>query len=642
MRVLLIAQKINYPHPNPCIDIFGQGFPYIAAALKEKGHEVFGINLNTVWCYGSAPLTLEREIRKAIKRHEPQLVGVGGLTGDYRFVRDAISFTRHIAPHIPILCGGGIITYDPYYIFSHLRPDFGIIGEGEEVVVRLADSIEKKEDINNIPNIAFWQDNRPVYTRIDFSYKQLDELPFPDYDPFDYERFLEMLNQADNNFYAHTRQRPRVIPISMGRSCPFECTFCCHSSGPKYRRRSIDNALNELVYLYKKYKFNFLFIYDELFALRKEKVMEFCSKIKKLKTDFDMDFDWTCDLRVNEADEEMLGEMKKAGCSFIGYGLESANQKVLNSMKKRITVKQMAKAIKMTDETGIGVQGNFILGDPAETEESIKETKEFFDNYCADLMINFNYLTPYPGSEVFQSCLDNDIINNKEQYYNNIGHIGRYKINMTGIPNDIFFPMVDNLVDITGSSLAKMAQLKTAPALHCEEMGEFEPDYGLSFLFRRSLYKIRVKCPICNELIEYLFPLRIDISKNSESLPTYCARCHKRFFIEIPKNACESPKKHPAESIYSFQKICDIVEPTFITYKNYNIFDSEYAGIFYAIPFHIGAVDLTKPEQLKHPDILSAKNRKELERLIDGKDVFGLGATISSIKHTIKGKINRL
>ncbi len=87
MRVLLIPSKNNYPHPEPDATSFGQGMPYLAAALTEAGHEVFGLNMNYVWCHGSAPLTLERMLRQAIAEYSPQLIGVSGLAPDYHFVR---------------------------------------------------------------------------------------------------------------------------------------------------------------------------------------------------------------------------------------------------------------------------------------------------------------------------------------------------------------------------------------------------------------------------------------------------------------------------------------------------------------------------------------------------------------------------
>ncbi len=77
----------------------------------------------------------------------------------------------------------------------------------------------------------------------------------------------------------------------MVRSCPYKCSFCCHHTGPKYRSINIDNVINEMIDLYDKYHYNFLFIYDELFS--KRKLNEFSEKVLDIKKNYKMDFDWT-------------------------------------------------------------------------------------------------------------------------------------------------------------------------------------------------------------------------------------------------------------------------------------------------------------------------------------------------------------
>ena len=166
MRVLLVPQKSNYPDPSPCMHIIGQGFPYIAASLKAAGHDVFVANLNYRWCPETAAAALEETLRAAIAEYQPDLIGVGGLSADYPFVKDAIRFGRKIAPDTPIVCGGGIMTYDPEFIFKDLRPDFGVVGEAEETIVSLADAVAAGSGIDQIPNVIHWNDGRAVHNRV--------------------------------------------------------------------------------------------------------------------------------------------------------------------------------------------------------------------------------------------------------------------------------------------------------------------------------------------------------------------------------------------------------------------------------------------------------------------------------------------
>jgi radical SAM superfamily enzyme YgiQ (UPF0313 family)/tetratricopeptide (TPR) repeat protein len=532
MRVLLIPPKNNYPDPRPSLDIFGQGFPYLAGALKEAGHEVIGVNLNHKWCQDSAPLTLANMLDKTLRENQPQLIGVGGLSADYSFVRDAVRNIRQINSNIPIVLGGGIVTYDPDFIFSNLRPDFAVRGEGEEALVALVNALERETDWCSIANIAYWENGNPIYSKTRDIQTKLEDLPWPDYTPFDFEEYFEGLNQGDNIF-AYTRLHPRVMPISLGRSCPFHCTFCCHRYASPYRQRSVDHALEEMVYFYQKYHFNFLFVYDELFSLRKERIREFSVKIKKLRDDLHMDFDWTCDLRVTQVDRDTLGVMKEAGCIFIGYGLESASPRVLKSMKKGITVPQMERAIRLTQEAGIGVQGNFILGDIAETPDTLQETLDFFHRWCSDSFVHLASLTPYPGSEVFQVCLDQGIIKDKQSYYDRVGGIGKFMVNMTTMPDPIFQGLMSQALRITDPSVHTLLPLKEGFLLSCERTDEkFEKNAPPSL--RRSLLEFRVTCPHCGENIRYLFPVK-KAPEQAHWIRTFCARCHKRFRIKIPE-----------------------------------------------------------------------------------------------------------
>jgi len=531
MRVLLIPPKNNYPNPVPKVDIFGQGFPYIAGALKKAGHEVFGLNMNHLWCNGSAPSKLAALVKKALQEYQPHLIGVGGLSGDYAFVRDTIRIIRRAAPDIPIVCGGGIVTYDREYIFTNLRPDFAVNGEAEETIVALANCLEEGSiSLADIANIAFWENGKPVYTKVTIPDTKLEELSLPDFDPFDYERFLKSFNQIDH-FYSHMRPHPRIMPISLGRSCPFKCTFCVHShtTGPKYRERSIDNAINEIAHFYNKYHFNILFIYDEVLSLKKGRVSELCRRIKELKTDSGMDFDWTCDLRITDADNKLLEGMKDAGCAFIGYGLESASQKILNSMKKGTKVESIKKAIELTSEAGIGAQGNFIFGDIAETVETAQETLDFYNENCRKLMVFLSHIMPYPGSEIFQHCLDKDIIKDKQRYYEQLSPFGLHKINMSEMPDSVFFQFIDK-IEKTDSPQKLMSNFKEASILLCERTDEFtDPEIPLSL--RRRLYDIKVTCPHCSIAAYYLCPLSAIKPESQEVVVTYCTECHKRFIV---------------------------------------------------------------------------------------------------------------
>lgn len=635
MRILLVPSKSNYPDPRPSNDIFGQGLPYIAASLKKAGHDVFGMNINYRWCHGSAQLSLDLFLKKAIQEYQPDLIATGGLSSDYLFIRDLIGFVRGIAPDLRIVCGGGIITYDRCFIFEELKPDYALSGDAEESFVMLVTCLEQEGDLSLIDNLSFFHKGVPVYTGIHYPDSNLDDLPFPEYEPFHIEEYYELANQRDNSFYGHTRQKPRIMPLTLGRSCPFKCTFCCHQDGPGYRSRSIDNAVAEIVNMYDRHKFNILFIYDELFGFRKNSIFEFCDKVVDIKERYSMDFDWSCVLRVTSVDRETLQRMKAAGCIYVGYGLESASQNVLTSMKKGITVKQIQDAICITEEVGLGVQGNFIFGDFAETTESIQETISFYRRWCQHHMVNFGFVTPYPGSQIFDNCLQSGIIGDKLEYYENIGSFGKACFNMTSIPDNELFILVDSLTDENNAP--------TELPLSVNRIGIRSFDKEAPFTERRSMYLVRALCSHCGQEVEYLFPLLDTKTSSEEKIVTVCAFCHKKFQLLVTKESLPIDK----ETRYVNNRkltvsLLQAVTPQLVeSCRWYNFV--EYKDTYYAVPWFLGPVDLTRINTCKQPTIVSATSWNALYRKIKRKRFsFVFFAVNITLTRMVKRSMNRL
>jgi radical SAM superfamily enzyme YgiQ (UPF0313 family) len=524
MRILLIPPKSNYPSPLPYGGIIGQAMPYLAAACKAAGHEVAGLNLCSEWCHGSAPLHLEKALRHAIEAGQPQAIGLSGLSADYLFVRDALSFIRQFAPHTPIILGGGILSYDPDFIFNTLQPDFGVIGDGEETLILLLEALQGKAELAAVPNLVYRKDGTQRRTARKQMSANLDALPFPDYAPFDFQTHLRMANQTDHHFYTHTRQQPRILPVSMGRSCPFKCTFCCHLGGETYRQRSVEGALREIAHFYEMYQFNILFIYDELFSMNSARVEAFCDGIRELREREHMDFDWTCDLRVERPDLRILRKMKAAGCYYIGYGFESGSDTILKSMKKGTTVAQIERAIDLTLEAGMGAQGALLFGDPAETKETLAETAEFYRKHAHHAMIGYGYVTPYPGSELFAQCLAKGLIQDKLAYYEKVTVFTEKQINMTTLPTEVF----GNLTDAARQSAGE--PLPSVPVREYQQTGECLIDREAPLTLRRTNYRLQVQCPHCTSLVDFVLPLR-KRQEGSGQQEVYCPECHHRFIL---------------------------------------------------------------------------------------------------------------
>ena len=151
--------------------------------------------------------------------------------------------------------------------------DFAVISEGELTIIELTDKLEGKNnlDLDQIQGLAFKKDSEIIITPPRPLIENLDSLPFP----------ARHLLPMEKYFDVFSRQK-HFATIIATRGCPFNCTFCYHTLGEKYRIRSIDNVMKEIKIAIEKYNINCLEIYDDLFSVDKKRIYEFCDKIKKI------------------------------------------------------------------------------------------------------------------------------------------------------------------------------------------------------------------------------------------------------------------------------------------------------------------------------------------------------------------------
>ena len=262
--------------------------------------------------------------------------------------------------------------------------DFIIMGEAEASLRELIDRIENGESLEDVKGIGFRQDDGTI--RINEkrpAIENLDDLPYPRHDLLPLDKYrLPLIGK-------------RYTFVMTSRGCPYNCIFCRSPVmwGRKVRQRSPDSIIGELKEL-KKLGVHSLVFHSDTFTLDKKWVLEFCKKM----VDEKLDIRWITNSRADTVDEEMLRWMKRAGCWMIAYGFETGSQKVLDNVKKGITINQIKDVAKWTEESGIKAWGYFIIGLPGETKESIDETIKLSKELPL-YSVNFAVGAPYPGTE---------------------------------------------------------------------------------------------------------------------------------------------------------------------------------------------------------------------------------------------------
>ena len=503
---MLVTPKLTY-HFGAYYH-FPLGLAYVSAAVKEAGHKVLVLNQN------NNPETLLYQMETAFSSFEVDIVCTGGLTPNYTSIKNIFTSARLIKPDVLTICGGGLITSEPELIAELLDITAGVCGEGEVTIAALINAIAKGKDLKNIPDIVY-KNSHGKYrsTKKRKTISNIDIIPFPDYDGFGIEGYLD--RQAPNDSYATSPvDNPRMMPILGSRSCPLTCSFCFHPLGNNYRQRSLDNIFQEIDMLIAKYNVNGLMIYDELFATgnKLKRVRNFCERIKR------RGIYWRVSLRVDCVDRRLLEKMRDSGCYYIGYGIENISSTVLKSMGKRICRNQIEKALALTKRAKIGVQGNLLFGEVAETRETIRKNIDWWMNNL-QYQLHLVPIDTYPGSRLYKKAVENNKITKKVEFIEE----GNYKINNSFLDDNEYYSLSEMLTSIQKDNLVFKADILKS---ECKGLDR----YG------RNISSYTVKCPHCNFIVEYNNIVNQEFTSyniHPEYHKLACRSCFQRFDVPV-------------------------------------------------------------------------------------------------------------
>lgn len=346
------------------------------------------------------------EVNRYISKVDPKVVGITATTATIKESLVYIKNIKKMFPHILTVIGGPHTTFRPIETLKEEKGlDVVVIGEGEETIVELVEGYIKNQDSNynsflcNVKGIAYRdriknfkkdknKKDRNQKNEIKLNEPRplidnLDNIPFPARHLVDFKSY-ELSSQSGG--------------IITSRGCPFSCDYCSSSliMGKKFRTRSPENVLDELEELVYKYKLKDIAFLDDIFMLNKKRANEIANEIKKR----DLDINFVASSRVNTINKPLLESLKKSGMSTLYCGVESGSQRVLNLMKKGITLQQAKDGFKTAKEVGVNMVGSFILGYPGETAKEMNETIDFSikldPDYC-----QYSILTPFPGTPIY-------------------------------------------------------------------------------------------------------------------------------------------------------------------------------------------------------------------------------------------------
>jgi anaerobic magnesium-protoporphyrin IX monomethyl ester cyclase len=374
-RVLLI----NTPYPYEECPVPPLGLAYLAGILRREKAEVRILDLLMA---RYSPELLRRELRE----FQPDVVGATCSTVNFKTASRILRLCKDFDSGVVTAIGGPHATFVAADLIEEAPwIDVVVMGEGDQTVVELVKALTEGSDLGQVAGMAFRKNGRAVVNAPRPLIKDLDSLPLPARDLLPVSKY-----------------RALRVPFTVitSRGCPFGCIFCSapkmFGRGVRYRNPKL--VVDEIEMIHREMGFQEINIVDDTFTVKEPHVQAICQGMR----DRNLKITWSVYSRVDTINPRMLNTMREAGCNWVCFGLESGSQKILDTIKKRITTAKSREGVKMAIESGLNVLASFILGLPGEDPETAGQTvglaKELFDTY--KVSYGFHLLAPMPGTEV--------------------------------------------------------------------------------------------------------------------------------------------------------------------------------------------------------------------------------------------------
>lgn len=464
---------------------YSEGLASISAVLKQNGHDVK--------LYHQLYMPDKKEFIDAVKSFEPDVIGFSMRTTAVPFVTEMAGWLKEMLPEIPVAVGGYHAILVPEECIKIDGIDMVIVGEGEYPWLDYMNDLRDGVSRTDIESIFFKTENGEIIKNpIRPLIEDLDTLPFPDFELFDFENL-----DRSKNFTAM---------VMLSRGCLFSCTYCGNSqfrniypNKQKYCRfRSPEKAIELLELLISKYPFiKFIEFRDAIFNMYKEWFYEFMPMyIEKIHLPFN------CNLRFDVLDEDMIRLLKEGGCYMIDIGLENGNEdfrrKYLHRNMKNDHMIQVSKWFRKYNITTLTYN---IVGLPYETLELSLETVKLNAKLDVDKVIP-NIFYPYPmtilertareGGFMDDSVDPNDPVQLRMPQYPKYDILYMaYNFNKLVKKYKAIYDLPEEQAKIKEAKLDKKITSKHYPRKFLYQMAKFKED---AFIFaKRTLKKVSPK-----------------------------------------------------------------------------------------------------------------------------------------------------
>jgi len=335
-----------------------------------------------------------KQVENKISIFNPDVVGISAYTFTLIDALDAAHRVKQNLPNATVVLGG---FHPSIYREESLKCsndiDIAVAGEAEETFPELLLRLKKKESLKGLCGISYRDEQGNIHVNDETPLVQdLNLLPFPDRSLVNYKKHVCILGSTN-----------LTTNILSSRGCPFQCKYC-YVNVRKYRLRSIDNVMEEILECMNLGIHEFFFM-DDLFNLTKKRVIDFSDQIIKRG----INIQWNFRGRVDQIDDEVLEKARKAGCTRIHYGVESGVPEVLDRIGKGTNLIMVRQALELTKKHDIDASSNIMIGLPGESPARTEQTIRFALDLPTDYLQAAVFM-PYPETPLYKEGLDSGLL----------------------------------------------------------------------------------------------------------------------------------------------------------------------------------------------------------------------------------------
>jgi len=385
------------------------GLGYLASVAEDLGLEVKIVDFLARGWHQEEKLgngfmrigSSDKEIKECIKEFDPDLVGVTcQFSRQNKMYQHILSLVKSVKPECITLAGGAHVTVCPGEILNSPFCDYIISGEAEYSFKELILALQKQDAISSIDGLG-WKSGERVFINEKREWiKDLDSLTFPAYHLMELETYFGLKS-------AHgIRHKNKFCPIITSRGCFAKCTFCSAKNawGNVFRPRSVNNIISEMKKLRDEYGIEELLIEDDNITADPKRAKELFTAM--IKEDIGLNWDTPNGVGVWSLNEELVSLMKDSGCLKLNFPLESGSQEVIDKIiKKPVRLTEAKKLIEYCRRIKLDYGMFLVIGMPGEKIRDIWQSFHFAVE-CRCFNPSISVATPYPGSELFQECVE--------------------------------------------------------------------------------------------------------------------------------------------------------------------------------------------------------------------------------------------